>query len=341
MPLGVWKESIAFNNLAPVLLGMADALLSDMMFTSKRHYSSFSAVCGVAVGLLALSGVAAAQNSTGQANSGQDRNSSAQERDERFNRYAPAHLRVNAGTYITVRVNQWLSSDRNRAGEPFAAGLAQPVIVDGVVVAQRGQTVGGRISEAKKAGMVKGTSSLGLQLIDLTLADGQVIPIQSELISRDGRTSAGRDAGAVAATTGLGGIIGAGAGAGSGAAIGAGAGAAAGIIGVLLTRGEPTIVPPESVLTFRISSPIEISTERAPQAFRYADAYDYERAAPEPARRPQAAYAPRAPYDPHYDDPYYYGRPYYRPGFSVYVGPRYGYGYGWGHRSGYSRAHRR
>ncbi len=187
----------------------------------------------------------------------------------------PAHLTIKSGTYVTVRVSQFLSSDRNQTGDAFAATLAQPLVVDGVVVAQRGQTVGGRVSEALKAGRVEGTSRLGLQLTDLTLADGSNVPIQSQMINRNGPTSVGRDVGAVAGTTALGAAIGAGVGWGRGAAIGAGAGAAAGILGVLLTRGRPTVVYPESTLTFRIDTPVDVATDHAPQAFRYAGQQDY------------------------------------------------------------------
>ena len=134
----------------------------------------------------------------------------------------PANLTLKPGTYITVRLNQGLSSDRNQAGDAFAATLAKPIIVDGVVVAERGQTVGGKVVEAKKAGRVEGVSHLKVQLTDLTLSDGQPVPIQTVLFTKNGPTSVGRDVGAVGATTATGAAIGAAAGWGTGAAIGAG-----------------------------------------------------------------------------------------------------------------------
>jgi type IV secretion system protein VirB10 len=159
---------------------------------------------------------------------------------------------------VTVRLNQTVSSDRNHAGDAFSATLVRPIVVDGVVVAQRGQTLGGRVAEATKAGRIEGTSRLAIQLTDLTLVDGQQVPIQSQFASRAGGTSVGRDAGAIAGTTALGAAVGAAADWGTGAAIGAGAGAAASIIGVLLTRGRPSVIYPESVLTFRIQAPVLI-----------------------------------------------------------------------------------
>jgi hypothetical protein len=249
----------------------------------------------------------------------------------------PAKLTIKPGTYITVRLNQGLSSDRNQTGDGFAATLAKPVIVDGVVVADRGQTIGGKVTEAKKAGRVEGVSRLAVQLTDLTLLDGQPVPIQTQLFSKNGPTSVGRDVGAVAGTTATGAVIGAAVGWGRGAAIGAGAGALAGIVGVLVTRGRPTYLYPEQILTFRVEAPVTVSTEEAPQAFRWVGPYDYERPYDVQNRMgpPNAAYygnnAPypyAAPY-PYYGYGYGYGYPYYwGPGIGLYWGRGY-WGRGW------------
>ena len=135
----------------------------------------------------------------------------------------------------------------------------------------------GRVAEAKKAGRVEGTSRLALQLTGLTLVDGTQANIQSQMVQRNGQTSVGNDVGAVAATTAMGAAIGAAADWGRGAAIGAGAGAAAGLVGVLLTRGRPTVVYPETLLTFRLESPVNVDLTRAPQAFRYVGPDDFDR----------------------------------------------------------------
>src|ERR1022692_4610502 len=180
----------------------------------------------------------------------------------------PAALTVKPGTFVTVRVEQQLTSDRNQQRDVFSASLAQPIVVDAVVVAQRGQPVMGRVAEAAKAGRVSGTSRLGLQLIGLTLADGTQANMQSQLVTRKGQNSVGRDVGAVAPTTAAGAGSGAAADWGRGAAIGAGAGAVVGIVGVLLTRGHATVVYPETVLTFRVDSPVNVDLTRAPPPFR-------------------------------------------------------------------------
>lgn len=238
----------------------------------------------------------------------------------------PSQLTITPGTYITVRVNQPLSSDHNQPGDAFTATLVRPVVVDGFVVAQTGQTLGGRVVEAEKAGRVQGVSKLAVQLTDITFVDGQNMPLHSQLISRGGPTSVGRDVAAVGGTTALGAAVGAAADWGRGAAIGAGAGAAVGLLGVLLTRGHATILHPEQVLTFRVETPITIATDRAPQAFRWVEPEDYQQGlqASRPAR-------PRPPCGPYGCPPpsLYGGYPYfYGPGFYPYGGPSFAFFYG-------------
>ena len=101
----------------------------------------------------------------------------------------PPQLTIKQGTWATVRTNEYLSSDHNQPGDTFTATLEQPLVVDGFVVAPRGSTVMGRVTEAKKAGRVEGTSRLGVELTGLTLADGQQVSIQSHMINHNGPTS--------------------------------------------------------------------------------------------------------------------------------------------------------
>jgi hypothetical protein len=229
----------------------------------------------------------------------------------------PARLTLQPGTFISVRMNQPLSSDRNQPGDAFTAALEQPVVVDGVVVANRGQNVYGRVAEVQKHHGDK-PSRLGVELTSLTLADGNQAPLHSQLVARQGPTTpGGAQAGTVVGTTAVGAAVGAAADWGRGAAIGAGAGAAAGIVGVILTRHHPSVIYPEAALTFRVESPVTIATDRAPQAFRYVGPDDYNR----PVQRQMVQARPAVPYG------YRYGSPYY--GYGYGYGPYYPYPY-WG-----------
>jgi len=245
----------------------------------------------------------------------------------------PPQLILKAGTYVTVRVDQLLRSDRNHVGDAFAATLVRPIMVDGWVIAERGQTLGGRVSEVKK-GHAGSVSRLGVQLTDIPLSGGQQVPVQTALINRQSPSAAGRNAAAIAGTTALGAGVGAAAAWGTGAAWGAGAGFVAATLGVLLSHGYPSIIPPESVLTFRIEQPVTISTTAAPQTFRPVEPGDYQQAPPTRmmTRGPGYPPPPVAPgyfygpgYYPYY--PYAYPYPYYwGPGFygGFFFGPRFG-----------------
>lgn len=254
----------------------------------------------------------------------------------------PRSLTLPAGTVIRVRVNEWLSSDRNLPGDEFGAELDQPIVVDGWVVARRGQSETGRVSVAKKS-RGSGTSQLGVELSEFTLVDGQQLPIQTQLLQSSASNSNGRNAAVVGATAGIGAAIGAIAGGGPGAAIGAIAGGTAGVVGVYSTPGKPTVISPESVLSFRLQAPVTISTEKSQFAFQPVTQTDYNKSRP-PAgnRRPRLAgpggqgYPPPPPY---YGYPYAYGYPY---PYAYYPGPLvFGFGYGFGPRFGGFRGFRR
>src|SRR5262249_33750269 len=266
-------------------------------------------------------------------------------------------LTMRAGTILNVRISQPLSSDHNRVGDTFSAMLLQPVVVNGIVVARRGQNVAGRVVEAKKAGRVSGVSRLGITLTSLTAVDGQSVRIQSQWLIHQGQASKGRDTAAVAGATGLGAAIGAAANSGAGAAIGAGVGTTASVIGVLLTRGSPTVIYPETPVTFQTTASATIETNDTPEAFRFVERADYAEAETQPPQfvvhqvprhvaysYPYTYYAPAVPY-PYYaycPYPYYSGPSYYGRGVSFFFGfpgyygfPRV-YGYPWSY---YGRVH--
>jgi len=239
----------------------------------------------------------------------------------------PPTLTIPAGTYVTVRLLGGLSSDTNVQGDGFSATLDQPIVVDGWVVARRGQIAVGHVVSVQKAGRVKGVSSLGVALSDLPVVDGRQLPVQSQLIQTSAGPSKGRDAAAIAGTTGLGAAIGGAVDGGMGAGIGAAAGAAAAVAGVLLTPGRPTVMPPESLLTFRLTEPITINTQHSQLAFQPVSQQDYAQAeGPQLQRRPPMppyAGGPGYPSGPAYPYPYY-PYPYvagpYWPGWGFYPG---------------------
>lgn len=251
----------------------------------------------------------------------------------------PQTLTLPAGTILRVRVDEWLSSDQNQAGDIFGAVLEEPIVVDGWVIARRGQAQTGNVALAKKAEHGGGTSQLGVQLGELTLVDGQQLPLQTQMLRSSASTSQAQQVATVGTTTAIGAVIGAAADGGSGAAVGAGLGAAAGIIGVMATRGKPTIIAPETVLTFRLQAPVTISTERSQFAFQPVTQGDYDSRAPQPRTfRGAASSGPGYLPPPYFGYPYPYGYPYGYYGGPLAIGIYGGFGHRFGgFRGGYWR----
>ncbi len=286
-------------------------------WTGRLRRGWFS--CGLALSLALAALPAAGQNQPGQPGtqpeqSANENTQPAAQAPEPEYRHVPATLTLKPGTVIAARISQLLSSDKNKPGDSFSAVLEQPVVVDGWVVARRGQTVLGRVAIAQKAGRVKGTSKLGIELSELVLVDGQQLPIRSQLLQDSGGTTKGRDAAATATTTAMGAAIGGAANGGEGAGIGAAIGAGAGLAGVLLTRGRATVIPPETSLTFQLRYPVAISTANSGPAFRPVVPEDYDNRSLQrrPGRYAEGPYPLPPPYGPYFAPwwGYYYPAPF-------------------------------
>ena len=286
-------------------------------------YAFRSALPGMALATVMATGLALAQDQTPQAANPEPVDRSAAQSDAYGQPSAsgpqhsappayglPPQVTLRPGSYVTVRVNQVLSSDRNHAGDTFLATLVHPVIVDGVVVAPRGQLIYGRVADAEKAHGGK-DSRLGLELTSLTLADGTQAPVRSQLVARQGPQNPGNPEAATVVGT-----------ADSSAASGSSTGATP--TPVLLTHSHPTVLYSDTTLTFAITAPVAINTSNAPQAFRFAGAEDYQ----------QANVTQVNPTQPQTNRPVYvYGPgyyPYYYPYYPYYWGPSFGIGFGYG-----------
>jgi hypothetical protein len=171
----------------------------------------------------------------------------------------PKTVTIPAGTLLSVRVDERLSSDTTQTGDSFRASLDAPLVVDGAVIAERGARIEGRVSESDRGGKVRGTATLALELVRMNTSDGQRVRLQTEGFSKVAQKSTKKDAMKVGIGAGLGAAIGAIAGGGKGAAIGAGVGGAAGTGAVMGTRGDAAEVPAETRLTFRLREPITVT----------------------------------------------------------------------------------
>jgi hypothetical protein len=171
----------------------------------------------------------------------------------------PRQVTLNAGLLLSVRLLDGLSSERNNPGDTFAGTLDQPLKADGLVIAERGARVEGRVVSVDRGGRVKGVSWVAVELTRVHLSDGQTISIHTDSFEKHAEASHGEDAAKVGGGAVIGAVIGAIAGGGKGAAIGAGVGGAAGGGDVLLTRGKPATLPSETRISFRLNAPLTVS----------------------------------------------------------------------------------
>jgi LysM repeat protein len=169
----------------------------------------------------------------------------------------PQPIVVPAGTVLTVRTGQALSSKSSQTGQTFLATLAQPVSVKGMSALTAGSTVSGTVVAAKAKGKVKGEGQLDLSLTSISVG-GHTYQIQTNVLSSaikgKGKRTAATTGGGAAGGALIGGI----AGGGKGAAIGAGVGAAAGFIGGTLTGNKQIEIPAESALSFTLAQSLTL-----------------------------------------------------------------------------------
>jgi hypothetical protein len=170
---------------------------------------------------------------------------------------APKPVVIPAGTVITVRLGDSLSSKTSQAGQAFTATVAEPVQVDGKDVIPTGASASGTVTDAKPLGRFKGGASLSVRLTSINV-NGTDLPIQTSGVSRIEKGKGKRTATMVGGGAGLGALIGGLAGGGKGAAIGALAGAGAGTAGTAFTGNKDVFLPAETALSFKLDQPLEV-----------------------------------------------------------------------------------
>lgn len=171
---------------------------------------------------------------------------------------------IDAGTLLTVTLDQGVSSKTNNKGDTFAASLVAPISVGGVLVLPTGTRARGTVLQADSAGRVKGGAVLALTLDSLTV-NGQPYSIQTSefeetIKGRGKRTAIGAGGGAA-----FGAIVGGLAGGGKGAAIGLLAGGGAGTAGTAFTGKRDITIPAETRLHFKLTAPLTVQPATSTQ----------------------------------------------------------------------------
>ncbi|QNI34355.1 BON domain-containing protein [Alloacidobacterium dinghuense] len=169
---------------------------------------------------------------------------------------------IPAGSIIPVRITEALSSKDAQPNQVFHGSLAGDLIADGMVAVPQGASVTGRVVDAKDAAHFAGSSLLSIELTQISTKSRQ-IPVVTEAYSKEGQGRGKNTAVKTGGGAALGAIIGGLAGGGRGAAIGAAAGGATGAGVNAVTRGQQVQIQPETLVNFKLQSPITVTTTHA------------------------------------------------------------------------------
>jgi len=103
---------------------------------------------------------------------------------------------VPTGTHLHIRLTTAVGSYASRVGAAVPAVLIAPVEINGTTIIPAGTLVSGRVKSVKRVGwgIVHETAALGLEFNDLTLGNGESLPIDARLAQVDnGREKVDRD----------------------------------------------------------------------------------------------------------------------------------------------------
>ena len=172
-----------------------------------------------------------------------------------------ASVTIPPGTRISVRMIDGVDSTKNQVGDRFQASLAEPLMVDGNVVIDKGADVYGRLAESKTSGTFAGRSELQLELTGVVV-NGQTVPLVTGEYELSGKSRGASTAKRTIGGAAVGSIIGAIAGGGKGAAIGAGAGGGLGAGSEIITKGDQVKIPSETLIEFTLQQEVLIPRPR-------------------------------------------------------------------------------
>jgi hypothetical protein len=180
------------------------------------------------------------------------------------------------GTRLPLVLHNGITTRIAKPGDPVYLETLFPVIVDGKIIVPAGSYVSGEVTEAKRAGRVKGRAEIDLRLKVLILPNGYIVNFAGapagagtgggETMDNEGKirgdSDKASDAATLAKTTAAGAGIGGIAGGVKGLGIGAGAGAAVGLAAILLSRGPDAQLPRGTTLDAVLDRAIYLDADK-------------------------------------------------------------------------------
>ena len=184
-------------------------------------------------------------------------------------------ITVPSGTRLGVTLENGISTATAKKGDSVYFRTSFPITINNKVVIPVGAYLRGEVTDAKRAGHVKGRGELRIRLNTLVMPNGYTVDLNAEPNSTDahnaktdsegkitGPGGKGKDAETIATTTATGAGIGAIAGGGKGAGIGAGIGGVAGLAAVLLSRGPEAQLPRGSSMDLQLERDLQLDADQ-------------------------------------------------------------------------------
>jgi hypothetical protein len=190
---------------------------------------------------------------------------------------APQIVTVPTGTKVLLVLKNTVSSRNAKVGDGVFLETTFPVVEGNRVVIPAGTYVQGVVDAVKRSGRVKGRAELLLHFTTLIYPNGYTVTMPGSLESADsadtqkvkdqeGTVQAdgtkGKDAGAIATTTGTGVLIGGLSRGLKGGLVGGGIGAAVGVATAMLTRGDEVRLESGTSVEMSLQRPLDLDLNR-------------------------------------------------------------------------------
>jgi hypothetical protein len=163
---------------------------------------------------------------------------------------------IPAGTRLTVRLENSVSSESSHVEDPVNATLVEAVAIGGTEVLPEGSAVHGDVAAVQPSGKVKGRASMELRFRSVT-ARGRDYAISAD-VDRVAPATKTEDAKKIGIPAAAGAVIGAIVGGGKGAVVGTAIGGGAGTAVVMSTPGQPVTLDRGQVLTLVLGKSVDV-----------------------------------------------------------------------------------
>ena len=171
-------------------------------------------------------------------------------------------LTVSADSVIGLQVETSVTSERARVEDQVIAEVTRDVRVGDRVAIPSGSKAYGEVTLVERGGRVRERARLGVRFTSIVLGDGTRVPIDTDVILREGSSPTSESAARIGGGAIGGAIIGGLLGGGRGAVLGGSAGAGAGTAAVLAGGRNAATLPSGTPVTVRLLQPTTVTVEK-------------------------------------------------------------------------------